>query len=65
MREQIGKKTEMVGIFVSPRIEFREVSAHFGHSSEFQVILAEVGILADMGFAFDIEKNKKIKQRRG
>ena len=55
----------MVGIFVSPRIEFREVSAHYGHSSEFQVILAEVGILADMGFAFDIEKNKKIKQRRG
>ena len=56
----------MVRLFVSPRIEFQEVLAHCGHSGEFQVILAEVGILADIGFAFDIEENlKKKKQRRG
>lgn len=59
MREQIGKKNEMERLFVAPQIEIQEVSAYFGHSGEFQVILAEVGILDGIGFAFDIEENKK------
>ena len=55
----------MERLFVSPQIEFREVSAIFGHSGEFQVILAKVGILAGIGFGFDTEenKNKKAKKR--
>ena len=54
----------MVRLFVSPWIEFQEVSAHCGHFGEFQVILAEVGILADIGFAFDIEENLKKKAKK-
>ena len=48
----------MVRLFVSPRIEFQEVLAHCGHFGEFQVILA------DIGFAFDIEENLKKKAKK-